>query len=231
MFIRGLAQIYNMKTNLLNPVDGFKQRGKNLSKSVTVLLVTAIVYTLAVAVSWWAVNQAASTAGLGALAVLKGAQPVNLLAGVFLLVFLGGIFLGWLLVEVVRVLGGKGTLHEGVSVLAYSALPLSVGTLLAVLVSHVSFAYLGAASPVFTVLQVVALVLFSAFGALGFAGVYRGTKDVLGVDAITAFVGLGLLVLVLGSALTLIPAGSALLSPLTRAVPFLPGLGITPVGV
>ncbi len=216
--------------NLLNPLDGFKGK-KELGKSVTVLLVSAIVFTIAVAISWWAVNAASSTAGLGALAVLKGGQPVNLLVGVFLLVLLGGLFMGWLLVEVIRVLGGKGQLKEGVTVLAYSSLPLSVGTLLAVLVSHVPFAFLGAASPVFTLMQVIALVLYTAFGALGFAGVYRGTMDLLGVDAVKAFVGLGLLVLLFGSALTLIPAGSAILSPLTRAVPFLPGIGITPVGV
>lgn len=227
MYIRGLAQTYTM--NLLNPLEGFKGK-KDLGKSVMVLLVAAILFTAAVAISWWAVNAAASTAGLGALAVLKGAEPVNLLVGVFLLVFLGGIFMGWLLVEVVRVLGGKGGLKEGVTVIAYSALPLSIGTGLAVLVSHVPFAFLGA-SPVFTILQVVALVLYTSFGAWGFAGVYRGTKDVLGVDAFTAFIGLALLVLLFGSALTLIPAGSALLSPLTRAVPFLPGVGITPVGI
>ena len=217
--------------NLLNPVNGFKDKGKSLGKSVAVLLVAAVVFTVATAISWWAVNQAASTTGLGALAVLKNAQPLNILVGVFLLVFLGGLFLGWVLTEIVRVLGGKGGLHEGVSILGYSALPVSVGTLLAVLVSHVPFAYLGAASPVFTVLQVVALVLFAAFGALGFGGIYRGTKDLYGVDAVTAFVGLALLVALFSAAITLIPAGSALLSPLTRAVPFLPGLGITPVGV
>ena len=172
--------------NLLNPVDGFKSKQKGLGKSVTMLLVAAVIFTVAVAISWWAVNAASTTAGLGALAVLKGGQPVNLLVGVFLSVFLGGLFLGWLLTEVMRVLGGKGTLNQGVTVLAYSALPLSVGTLLAVLVSHIPYAFIGTGSAVFTLMQVIALVLFSAFGALGFAGVYRGTKDLYGVDAVTA---------------------------------------------
>ena len=217
--------------NLLNPVDGFKAKGRTLGRSVTVLLVAAVVFTIAVAISWWAVNAAPTTAGLGALAVLKGAQPVNLLVGVFLLVLLGGLFIGWLLVEVVRVLGGKGALKEGVTVIAYSVLPLSVGTLLAVLVSHVPFAMLGVASPAFTLMQIVALVLYTAFGALGFAGIYRGTMDLLGVDAVKAFVGLALLVLLFGAALSVIPAGSAILSPLARAVPLLPGIGFTPVGV
>lgn len=229
MFIRGADQIYSM-VNLLNPVDGFKDKGKSLGKSVTTLLIASVVFTVGVAVSWWAINQVTSTTGLGVLAVLKGAQPLNLLVGVFLLVFLGGLFLGWLLLEVVKVLGGKGDLHESIAVLAYSALPVSVGTLLAILVSHVPYAFLGLGA-VFTVLQVVAIVLFTAFGALGFAGVYRGTKDVLGVDAITALVALALLVVLFGTAITLVPAGSALLSPLTRVIPFLPGLGITPIGV
>ncbi|HLD41935.1 MAG TPA: YIP1 family protein [archaeon] len=217
--------------NLLNPVDGFKSKQKGLGKSVTMLLVAAVIFTVAVAISWWAVNAASTTAGLGALAVLKGGQPVNLLVGVFLSVFLGGLFLGWLLTEVMRVLGGKGTLNQGVTVLAYSALPLSVGTLLAVLVSHIPYAFIGTGSAVFTLMQVIALVLFSAFGALGFAGVYRGTKDLYGVDAVTAFVGLGLLVALFGAALTIIPAGSALLTPLAKAVPFLPGAGLTPLAV
>lgn len=216
-------------TNLLDPLDGFK-KSKELGKSVTTLLVAAVILTIAVAISWWAVNTAATTAGLGALSALKGAQPVNLLVGVFLSVFLGGLFLGWILAEVMRVLGGKGSLHEGVTVLSFSALPVAIGTLLAVLVSHVPYALMGATAA-FTVLQVIALVLYSAFAAMGFAGVYRGTKDLFHVSDVTAFVGLGLLVLVFGAALAIVPAGSALLSPLTRAVPFLPGLGITPIGV
>lgn len=201
--------------------EAFKEAKKNsLGKSVAVLLVVAILLTVtAVVFSWRTVGSltpllsALPIPGLAANLGAVGGQVLGLVAvSTFIVVLLGGLFLGWVYQIVLKALGGKGGLVEGVSVLAYSSVPLAVGSLLAVLVGFI---------PHTLIATLVGFILFAAFAALGFAAVYRGTKDLFGVDTITAFVAVTVFGTVVASALF----GSLLLSGGLSNLGALGGLG------
>ena len=97
----------------------------------------------------------------------------------FLIVFIGGIFLGWILKLVMNTLGTKGGYFEGLTSIAYPFLILSVSNLLSVIVVYIP--YLGG---------LLAFLVTIILTAMAFALTYRLIKDLFATDMITAFIGL-----------------------------------------
>lgn len=98
----------------------------------------------------------------------------------FLIVFIGGLFLGWLLQLTMNTLGTKGNYFSGVSSIAYPFLILSVSNLAAALLSFIP-SFIG---PLLSFLVTIIL------GVMAFALTYRMIKDLFNTDMITAFIGL-----------------------------------------
>src|SRR3989338_3604095 len=211
MLIKGLCQNYTM-TNLFNIEAVVKAKNPKLGMSVAVLLVAAVLFTASGALAWWVLDQpaAAALAG-GAFAAFHNQPMLNAVAGVFILVFLGGLFLAFIHKSILKNLGGKGGYNHGLTAVAYSALPVSLGSLLAAIVGWLP---LVAGLPLVAsqVLQFVAFILFAVLAAWGFSAFYRATKDLFTVDAVTSFVGVALLALVLATAMGVTPLGASLIN-------------------
>lgn len=109
--------------------------------------------------------------------------PQVLFISIFCSVFIGGFFVGWVHKLVMRVLGGTGTSLQGISVVAYSILPVSMGSL-----AGSGLAYVPTIGPI------LSYIFIFLSGALGYAILYRATKEFFEVNMITAFVGVSLLI-------------------------------------
>jgi hypothetical protein len=111
-----------------------------------------------------------------------GYSPEFIFGAVFLAILIGGIFVGWIFSVVMNVLGGTGGALEGISAVTYSIFPVSIGTLAASTAAYI---------PVFG--PVSSYVMIFLFGALGYAILYRATKEFFDVGMVTSFVGVSLL--------------------------------------
>lgn len=121
---------------------------------------------------------------------VAGKPPVTVVAVVFSTVFIGGIITGYIFNLVMDILGGTGRPLEGISVIAYSLLPISIGVLSASTVSYVPF-----------IGSILTYILVFLFGSLGYAILYRSTKEFFEVDMIKAFIGISLLIAAMTGAL------------------------------
>lgn len=141
------------------------KKEKNLTKSFEVLIISAILLALA---------------ALAVVAPIPGVARVRIgsALGVFLFTLVGGVFLGWIVKTAMTTLGGTGKYFEGLTVVSYSSLPISIGVLIAALVSSIQVIGL-----------LISLVALSFFGVLGIATTFRGIKDLFKTDMTTALVG------------------------------------------
>jgi len=101
---------------------------------------------------------------------------------IFSLGITGSIFVALLAKFVFNILGGKGGYFEALTPLAYSELPISVGFLLAGIISLIP--YIG---------MILTVVPIAIFAALGIPTFYRGIKEMFGLDMITTLVGISIL--------------------------------------
>lgn len=147
-------------------------------KTTIVLVVNAFLFSLSALISS---VRFASLTKFGLRVV--GQPPDIVFATVFFSILVGGFFVGWIFTLIMDILGGTGTALKGVSAVAYSILPVSIGTLLAS-----TAAYFPPAGPV------VAYCLIFLFGAIGYAVLYRTAKEFFDVGMITAFVAVSLLI-------------------------------------
>lgn len=144
------------------------KKEKNLVKSVGILVASAIFLALAALIG-------VSTPGMAKF----GAQSA---IGVFILVIVGGLFLGWIVKTAITTLGGVGKYFEGLTVVAYSLLPISIGVLIAAIASVAK-----------VVGVVISFVSLAFFGVLSAAIMYRSVKDLFKTDMVTALVGVSVI--------------------------------------
>ncbi|MEM5801933.1 MAG: YIP1 family protein [Candidatus Aenigmatarchaeota archaeon] len=172
-----MVYFQTLKEILINPVSALAKakRERNLNKTLIVLLVDWVIFALAALV----VSRLLSTLATRGASFLLA--PI-----VFFLGFLGSLFFALLTQILFDILGGKGKYFEALTPLAYSKFALSLGVFLASLFSMLPFIGL-----------LLSLVVLSLFGAMGISIFYRGIKEMFGIDMITTWVGIGLLVLVL----------------------------------
>lgn len=165
---------------LLDPGAALMQakKEKSLGLSVGLLVVAAVLFAIFVAVAGQNFASSISLLGQGTAARLAGALAGALALTAFVLVFVGGLFYGYIVQLVMNTLGGKGQYFEGLTPVAYTSFLVSVGMLVGWILSNIPTigAVLGAA---------VAVI----FGALGIAAFFRGVKELFGVDYLTALIG------------------------------------------
>lgn len=141
------------------------KKEKNLTKSIEVLVAAAVLLAIATLIGVLPIPTMAN-------------QRVESALGVFLFVVVGGLFLGWIVKIAMTTLGGQGKYFEGLTVVSYSCLPISIGVLIAAIAS--------VAGAIGAVISFVALAFFVV---LGTAIMYRGIKDLFKTDMVTALVG------------------------------------------
>ncbi len=168
---------------LTSPVKAIAKakKEKNLGKSIGVLVVAALLFAIATAIGMIPIS------GLAQI----GAESA---VGIFFLVLVGGLFLGWIVKIVMTTLGGVGKYFEGLTAVAYSSLPISIGMVIASIASVTL-----AQSPVAG--MVVSFVFLAIFGALGLAILYRAVKDLFRTDMITTLLGVSIVYLAMFTAI------------------------------
>lgn len=153
------------------------KKGRDFTKPVAYLALASVLLGLSAAVGFNTLQASMSTA-MGAI----GLNPVLVAIGVAVMVFLAGIFVSWIFGIGMTVLGGKGRFFEGLVCVAYPLKLMSIGIVIASVAS-----LLGTFS---IIISFVALVFF---GVLGYSALIRSTKEMFGVDMITAFIGVSVL--------------------------------------
>ena len=129
--------------------------------------------------------------GLIGLAVFiaAGILPlqIRLATGVFVfsLSTLGTVLYAFLLQTVMTNLGGKGKYYHALTAITFAKFPMAVGVLAASILFNFSIAGI----------MLAAIVLLVAL-AMGASTLFRGVKDFFGVDIVTAWLGIGIIVLV-----------------------------------
>lgn len=157
-------------------VKGIKKR-KSLGNSMGILALAGVLFAIAAVVG--ATKLVSFIPGKEILAGLGGMGLGVAAVAAFLIVFIGGLFLGWLLQITMNTLGTKGDYFAGVTSIAYPLLLLSVANLVSVIVTYVP--YFG---------SLLAFLVTIILSAMAFALTYRLIKDLFATDMITAFIGL-----------------------------------------
>ncbi|MFP4115968.1 MAG: YIP1 family protein [Candidatus Aenigmatarchaeota archaeon] len=105
-------------------------------------------------------------------------STVNLAVGTFFLIFLGGLFFGYIVRTVMNTLGGDGKYWDGLTTVSYPVLSASIGIILAMASSYI---------PVIG--PVLAFIFTAVFFAVAYASMFRLAKEMFDVGMIEAFVG------------------------------------------
>jgi hypothetical protein len=84
-------------------------------------------------------------------------------------------------------LGGRGEYFEGVTAVAYTSLPISVGIVIAAIISAVATGSAAIAG------AIINFVVLAFFGVLGLAIMYRSVRELFRTDMITALIGVAVI--------------------------------------
>ena len=165
--------------HLSRPAEAILESKKRRStgKTFVYLILSSVLIALAAAIA-----TAKATLLLGAV----GTASVVIAIGVFLLVLVGGLIVGWLIQLIATTLGGKGRYYEGLTSVTNSLIVPAIGAVAAAILSYVP--YIG--------LPLVFLVLAITL-SIGVASLYRSVKELFSTDMITAFVVVSVLTLAL----------------------------------
>jgi hypothetical protein len=173
------------------------KKSKSIGNSIGVLLLIGLLLAVSTAASMLFTNPrstlSASYSGgyyedYYAGPYVTNAGPVLIsAAAVFAIVFLGGLFAGYLIMTAMRTLGGSGGFGEGLTAVAYSLFIPGIAMFVnGILVSSAVLSRSGSAM-ILAMFLGGALMLWGA--VIGFATLYRSLKELFSTDMITAFVG------------------------------------------
>ncbi len=168
---------------LKNPVAAvMKAKKKNMGKTAVTLIESCILFGLTAAI---VIMQ---TGGLSQTAVFLAAVSFTYL---FVLVLVASIVFGYVLKIIATTLGGSGKYYEGLTVVAYTLVPISAAMFVASILSFL---------PVVGVL--LNIIVLSVGFALGVSLLYRSIKELFRTDMVVALVAVSVLVIVLFIAAT-----------------------------
>ena len=152
------------------------KKKKSIGNSIGVLALAGVLFAIAAVlgttklISFVPGNELLT--GLGGMGL--GIAAVS----AFLMVFIGGLFIGWILKLAMSTLGTKGGYFEGLSSVAYPLMILAVSNLGSVIVTYIP--YIGG---------LLAFLITIILTVMAFALTYRLIKELFVTDMVTAFLG------------------------------------------
>ncbi len=173
-----------MKKYISRPAEVIleSKKKKDLRSAVVHLLLSSLLMALA-----------------GSIASAKLSVQTSMIVGVgmFLIVLIGSLVIGWLVQLITTTLGGRGGYREGLTTITNALVVPSIGAVAAAVFSYVP--YVG--------LLLVFLTLAVSL-SIGIAVFYRSIKELFSTDMITAFVvvsilAIALIIALLGTVLSL----------------------------
>ncbi len=164
----------------LNPQEFFKKTkgNKDIFGSLVYLLAGSLLFCIGTAVN----------SGSPFLEALFSTANIIL----FLLLFFGGVFLSYLFHLTFVSLGGKGKFMHGLTTVGYSTLMASVGFFLFSIFIYVAN-FLETGSFLTGLFLILSVASMAVFGVIAYASLYVGSKELFGVDMLTAFVGVSII--------------------------------------
>lgn len=172
----------------LNPVDAITNAKANKSIGTTILLLIVISLVMGILVGVAMASGSRSYPYYSYGSYRPGVDITLVVGGIFaafVVVFLGGLFIGLLAKIAVRTLGGTGGYFEGLTSVVYSffipSIAILIGGVLMMLPRGDAFATM--------VSTVIAAILMMWAVVLGAATFYRSLKELFNTDMITAYVG------------------------------------------
>lgn len=145
------------------------KKSKNMNSTLTILIEVAILFGIAAAVI-------VAKLPLPIASLMYAAVGASFVSGL-LLIIVAALFLGLVLHTVAAIMGGKGEYFNALTTVTYTMVGPVVGILVAALLSII---------PV--VGAVVGFIVLALTFAHGFSVLYKGTKDLYGVDMVTTLV-------------------------------------------
>lgn len=176
-----------VRKHLSKPAEAIleSKKKKDLKHAITYLLLSSLLISIA-----------------GSIAAAKISAETSMVVGIgmFLMILIGSLILGWLIQLITTTLGGKGCYREGLTSVTNSLVVPSIGAVAAAVFSYVP--YVG--------LPLIFVTLAVSF-SIGIAVLYRSIKELFSTDIITAFVvvtilAISIVMALLGTVLSL-PAG------------------------
>ncbi len=162
-------------------VDEMKDKStvKTMQGSLMMMFVAAVVFSVNTYVGLMLIeNMGLEITGPELVVSVLDMGSVNLSSGAFFLIFLGGLFFGFLMKTVMNILGGEGDYWDGLATIAYPVFSVSLGVLLAMVLSYVPLA--GPA---------LAFIFVAIFIAIAYSSMFRLAKEMFGVSMIVALIG------------------------------------------
>lgn len=189
------------------------KKEKSLGKSISILAIAAVIFAIIAAVG---VSRITAVLPAGITMPQFAQYGIGIAAvATFLCVFIGGLFIGWILQIAMTTLGAKGDFFAGVTSIAYPLLIISVSTLIATFVAFIPL-----------IGPVIAFIISLILVTIAFAFTYRAIKELFATDMITAFIGV-LIVWSAAIAAGLYSSALGLLPTIGKipTIPSIPGLG------
>lgn len=156
----------------MNPADMLDKSKKkgDILNTIIILVASSVIF---------AISAVINISSLSVFSSVVGFNTLSLAISVFGIIFVGGLFIGWLVTLAANTLGAKGGLFEGITSVTFPMLYLSFGFLLSSLLSLIP-------NPVATMLLSFASVMI--FGVIAYATMFRAVKEFFGVDILTSFI-------------------------------------------
>ncbi|MBI4895393.1 MAG: YIP1 family protein [Candidatus Aenigmarchaeota archaeon] len=147
------------------------KKKKDIKSSLVYLLLSSVLMALA-----------------GSIATAKISIQTSMIVGVgmFLMIFIGSLIIGWLIQLIATTLGGKGGYKEGLTAITNALVVPSIGAVAVAIFSYVPF--LG--------IPLIFLTLAVSL-SIGIAVFYRSIKELFSTDMITAFIVVSILAIAL----------------------------------
>jgi hypothetical protein len=162
-----------MLMKYMNPVAMLAKAKKkqDITSSVLVLFSASVIFGVAGALG---------LSGMRLLTALTGTNLALVALSVFTLVFVTGLFFGWILQTVAAIIGTKNSsFFSGLTSVAYSLLYLSIGFLLSAIFGFI---------PNVMGVMVSSFASLVVFGAIGYSTLLRAVRELFETDLLTAFV-------------------------------------------
>lgn len=172
---------------LTSPLEALREAKtkKSFGKTLAILIISAILFGVSIAIF-----------PLTTLVARPLTSGLTFSTTAFAASFIGtlvlGLFYGYLAKLVMSVLEGKGKYFEGLTTIAYSIFPVSVGLVILALLNYVFLQVQQIAQYYWLTIFIQGFVL-SIFMALGLATFYKGLNELFQVDMVAALVGAGIL--------------------------------------
>lgn len=171
-----------------NPADAILAAKKSKSVGMTIVLLLVIALLASVITGIGAAMGTKSPSYYGRVSPGLGMGMILVIAvAAFVLVFLGGLFGGWLMGIIMRTLGGKGGFFEGVTSLVYGHFVAAIAGVVFYVLMMVGT--LSKNQLAMMIMLVIGLIVMIWGIALSMATFYRSLKELFSTDMITAFVG------------------------------------------